>query len=275
MHPTEKNDEVRFLNQLGTGIKELEAHASTAGHRVSGIGIGVPSFVHDDGEVDTTYGFLPFMENYPLVKMIEQEYKLPCKIDNDARAVALGEALFGKGQGHKRVLVLTLGTGLGLGFVKDGKLEDKLPFAHMGGHMTVTDNDQRCYCGKTGCLESLVSSAGIRYSGEVFHWTEKYPEIPLTAEALFTFAAAGNRDARAIVDKLVHHLHTGIHNYVNLYAPDILVIGGGIAKGLEPYLESLAVSPYLKPFQQYSLEITISALQEFAGILGSAALVNR
>lgn len=101
------------------------------------------------------------MEDYPLSHFVQQQHDLPCRLDNDERVVALGEAIYGQGRGYSRVLTLTLGTGLGLGFTIDGKLDGLLPFAHMGGHITVTTDEFVCYCGKTGCLEALVSAAGI------------------------------------------------------------------------------------------------------------------
>ena len=75
------------------------------------------------------------MEDFELKNIIEQRAALPCKLDNDARVVALGEALYGAGKNHDRVLVLTLGTGLGVGFIVNGKLNEPLPYAHMAGHM--------------------------------------------------------------------------------------------------------------------------------------------
>ncbi len=271
---TEKEDESKFRFQLTSAIREHLSFAIQSDQKVSGIGIGVSSFVDRRGMVDSTYGFLTFMENYPLASVIEKEFHLSCKVDNDARMVALGEATYGKGKGFERVLALTLGTGLGVGFVCEGKFEDQLPHAHMAGHITVTQNDHHCYCGKTGCLESLVSAAGILYIGEKNSWTKKYPKIPLTAESIFLAAEEGNKDAQAIVIEWVNYLRIGIHNYINLFAPQVIVIGGGIAKGIKPYLGVLTANNYLKPFKNYTLAITISELHEHAGILGAAARIQ-
>lgn len=274
LHATEADSETKFLSQLDSSIQQHQHFAKNTGYHITGIGLGVPGFVNAEGVVDSTYGFLPFMEDYPLAYVIENKYKLLCKIDNDARAVALGEAIYGKGKGFNRVLVLTLGTGLGLGFVKHRRFEDALPYAHMGGHMTITHNDYACYCGKTGCLESLVSSSGIAYEGQKINWSEKYPDIPLNGLAIFEAANDGNKDAQNIVQVLLNYLRTGIQNYINLYAPDIVVIGGGIAKGIHRYAAHLKANDYLKPYKRYHVEILVSELQENAGILGCAALLQ-
>ena len=270
--PTETSDADRFLQTIGDAIDEFKTKAAAEQAFLAGVGMGVPSFVFADGTVDSTYGFLEFMEDYPLAEKIRQQHELPCLLDNDARIVALGEAIYGQGRGFSRVLVLTLGTGLGLGFAIDGKLDGPLPFAHMGGHITITTNDFVCYCGKTGCLESLVSGAGIGRIATRRMWPQNYPELPLTAESIFTQKQAGNPDADAIVQEYMGYLKTGIDNYVNLYAPDIIVLGGGIAKGLRNDIANLHNPSLLNPFKAYKTTLAVSELAEQAGVLGSAAL---
>lgn len=277
--PTETKDSNRFLQLIGEAIRQHKNRAASEQNRLLGVGIGVPSFVFADGTVDSTYGFLEFMEDYSLREIIQQQHDLPCLLDNDARVVALGEAIYGQGRGYNRVLVLTLGTGLGIGFTIDGKLDGPLPFAHMGGHITITTNDTVCYCGKTGCLESLVSGAGMGRIATRFDWEQLYPTLPITAEVIFNQKQNGNPDADAIVEEYIGYLKTGIANYVNIYAPDRIVLGGGIAKGLRAAFgkhgpEKLYSSDLLNPFKAYKTTIVTSELEEQAGILGSAALFN-
>lgn len=270
--PTETNDGERFLHLIGDAIGQFKAKVATEQAVLAGVGIGVPGFVFANGVVDSTYGFLKFMEDYPLADLIQQQHDLPCRLDNDARVVALGEAIYGQGRGFSRVLVLTLGTGLGLGFTIDGRLDGPLPYAHMGGHLTIATNDTSCYCGKTGCLESLVSSAGLIRIAMRFQWPQNYPDLPLNAETIFRQKLAGNPDAEAIVGEYVGYLRTGIDNYSNLYAPDVIVLGGGIAKGLTNETHNLHTPDLLHSYKAYRASVVISKLEEQAGILGSAAL---
>lgn len=271
---TETLDSVRFEQAIGNAIQILKAKAAELQADLLGIGIGVSSFVHADGLVDSTYGFIDFMEDYPLAKIIQTEHALPCRIDNDARLVALGEARYGRGRGFERVLVLTLGTGLGLGFVVKQKLEGKLPYAHMGGHLSIVQNGVRCYCGKMGCLESLVSATGILAAAERRNWPLQNPGLPFTVESIFQASAAGNPSAKDLIDAFIEQLKIGISNYINLYAPDVIVLGGGVAKGLASYLPRLIDSDLLGPYKGYQTRITISELEEQAGILGAAALFS-
>jgi glucokinase len=269
--PTETKDSTRFLQGINQAIRELQTQAAGQSVELTGVGVGVSGFVWADGSVDTTYGFLEFMEDYPLAALLQEEHHLPCWLDNDARAVALGEALYGQGRGHSRVLTLTLGTGLGVGFTVDGRLEGALPYAHMAGHLTIATNDTPCYCGKTGCLESLVSAAGVMQLARHRHWTPPAAQ-PLTAEAVFRAQQAGDPVAAAVVAEYVGYLRTGIDNYVNLYAPDLVVLGGGIAQGLRELTAQLHNPALLNPFKRYRTRVVVSELAEHAGILGSAAL---
>lgn len=269
--PTETKDAFRFEQIIGESIGAFKTKANT---QLLGVGIGVSSFVFEDGMVDSTYGFIDFMEGYPLKKIIENTHQLPSKIDNDARLVALGEAIYGKGKGFERVLVLTLGTGLGLGFVVNQKLNEKLPYGHMGGHISITQDGEKCYCGKSGCLESLVSATGILNAARQLNWQEKNPNLPFTVETIFKASESGNREAKQIFDDFLGYLKIGISNYINLFAPDQIILGGGVAKGLKNYLPILQENPQLGPYKQYKVSVEISELEENAGILGSAALFN-
>ncbi len=272
--PTETKNATIFESIIGEAITNIN-NKIPHNQGIMGIGIGVSSFVFEDGTVDSTYGFMDFIEDYPLAKIIQKTHQLSCKIDNDARLVALGEAIYGKGKGFERVLVLTLGTGLGVGFVINQKLDGKLPFGHMAGHISIIQNDIKCYCGKMGCLESLVSATGIVATAQRINFQEKHPAIPLTVEDIFKASEAGNKEARDIFNAFIEHLKIGISNYINIYAPDKIILGGGVSKGLKNHLHLLQEETYLGAFKSYKTSIEISDLEENAGILGSAALFKK
>lgn len=274
IYPTETTDSSRFEQTLGEGIATFREAAQKRQTPIVGVGIGVSGFVFDDGSVDSTYGFMPFLDKYPLAQRIETQFGVSCRVDNDARLVALGEAVFGQGKGHRRVLVLTLGTGLGVGFVVDQKLDGRLPYGHMSGHITVATSDLICYCGKTGCLESLVSATGLVEAAKRVHWLEKYPLLPLTAEQIFRESEAGNPDAQGLVAQLLAYLKIGIDTYINLFAPDIIILGGGLAKGLKPHLTDWSTETVLGPYTTYQVILASSTLDEQSGILGSAFLFH-
>ncbi|GGM90325.1 glucose kinase [Dyadobacter beijingensis] len=269
--PTEKKSPIVFEELLHHHIEILKP-AQPFGYELAGIGIGVSGFVFEDGTVDSTYGFLEFMEDYPLAAIIEKRHHAICRIDNDARLVALGEAVYGEGKGYNRVLMLTLGTGLGVGMVVGQKLDGTLPYAHMAGHMTITGHNVTCYCGKTGCLESLVSATGISKLAAMIHEHDPFCSLPLDCEEIFFAADRGDRAATGLVEEVVRYLRSGIGNYVNVFAPEIIVLGGGVANGLQRHLNKLYEPDLLSPFKAYKAKIAFSRLGEEAGVLGGALL---
>ena len=271
--PTEKNDPDLFIANLYRQYSILKTRNNIEHLSIAGVGIGAPGFVYDDGSVDSTFGFIPFMDaHYPLKARLEQEFILPCRVDNDARIVALGEALYGRGSGFGRVLVLTLGTGLGVGLVVNGRFDTQLPYAHLGGHITIATSDIRCYCGRIGCMEALVSASGIIEAASRRGMSRINQNSPLQVEEVFEAAQYGNEIAINIISDFLEYLKTGISNFITLFAPDIIIIGGGVSKAMNPYLGQLLQLSYLNPFTQYKFEIALSELDERSGILGSAAL---
>ncbi len=272
VNSTEKRSAAVFLDSIGDALTKFKFTAAAQNSSIIGIGFGVPGFVYDRSLVDSTYGFLEFMEDYPLADIITKKFGLPCVIDNDARVVALGEANYGRGIGYSRVLSLTLGTGLGVGFAIDGKL-DGMPFNHMAGHMTVTSLDTLCYCGKSGCLESLVSATGITSLALNAGWEIALPLVLPTPENIFSEQAKGNKTASLVVDQLLTLLKAGIDNFINIYAPDIIILGGGMSKALKGQTDYFKDDRLLRPFKNYHCAVVVSDLGEQSGILGAAALL--
>ena len=95
----------------------------------------------------------------------------------------------------------------------------------------------------------------------------------LTVESVFKAEQEGNLLAIQIISEFLGYLKTGIDNYINIYAPEIIVIGGGVSKGMKPYLEQLREIQFI-PFTNYKVKIELSELDENSGILGSAALLS-
>ncbi|MEJ7766647.1 MAG: ROK family protein [Chitinophagaceae bacterium] len=269
---TETKNKSAFLNSIVNAVKQFKISATAENNHVAGIGFGVPAFVFNRRVVDSTYGFIDFMEDYPLADLVEKACGLHCRLDNDARVVALGEALYGESKNENRVLVLTLGTGLGIGFAINGELDGAMPLNHMAGHMTINDNNVDCYCGKRGCLEAQVSATGIIQAAKALGWNKKYPSKTLDVQTVFLERESGNPDAIAVIENLITALQIGIGNYINIYAPDTIVIGGGVSKSLKNDLHHFQHPSHLKPYKSYKYKVVVSALQEHAGILGSASL---
>jgi len=175
------------------------------------------------------------------------------------------------------VAVGVSGTGVGFSLVVDGALTEKSPLNHLAGHILIRDGAQTCYCGLSGCLESLVSAQALV---ESFHalLAEKQdtrPEPAADAQAVFAAAGAGHPTAALAVHNLVRDLTLGLNVYIHLFAPETIILGGGMAKALTPHLPQIRAELFALPYTGYEVRLTISQLGEKAGVFGAAALCHR
>jgi glucokinase len=275
INPTVTDDRGRFIASLQDAFAGIVAACQENGAEISGIGVGVTGYVNiDSGIVDTTFGFLPFMEDFPLKAIVEDRLGIACRVDNDARLNALGEYYWGQGKGAARLLAITLGTGVGVGLIHNGKFLNKHPQEHMAGHIKISDSGATCYCGQKGCLESRISAAALlasyrEHRGPAGSAPANETE---TVRAVFQAAEACEPVASVVIGRFLADLITAIDSYIYVFAPDIIVLGGGVSKNLAPRLREIERRIDARPFSSYHNSLYISALQEEAGVLGAAAL---
>ena len=150
-----------FFNALTNAIDEgMKALTETV--ELVGIGVGAANGNIFHGTIEQATN-LKWKETIPVGKMLQDKYKTPAIITNDANAAAVGEMVYGAAQGMKDFIVITLGTGLGSGFICNGELVNgKHGFAGEVGHTMVNPTGRFCNCGKRGCLETYVSATGIK-----------------------------------------------------------------------------------------------------------------
>jgi glucokinase len=266
---TIKDDPDAFIKSILFTIKLVLKEAGIKNTDCTGLGIGVPGYV-ENGFVNTTFGAIPFMEEFPMYDLIINHLQLDIRMDNDARLVALGEALFGAGKTYNRVLCMTLGTGVGMGLVQNkGFLFDN-PVEHMAGHMSIGEEKNKCICGNPGCLETYVSVTGLINHME--YSSPKPSAEKWNAEDIFKAANEGHLGAKTTIDNFINNLTRGINNFILLFAPGIIILGGGLSKVLDPFLNNLRKKITAKPYNGYKVMLTTSELSEKAGIYGGAAL---
>ncbi len=201
------------------------------------VGVGVPSCINPHS------GLLVFANNTnwrnaPLRKELRKHIPIPVYIGNDANCAVVGEAMAGAARGKKDVLMITLGTGLGGGLILDGKLY--LGADGMGmepGHTVLVHDGIECTCGLKGCLESYGSVVAlIRQAQEAM---AQHPESclhkdmaanngKLNGKVIFDCAIAGDKTAQQVVDQFLEYVANGIGSLVNLFRPEVVLIGGGI-----------------------------------------------
>ena len=275
--PTEKDSERAFLSRIARSVQELGERArALAGPaaRVRAAGVSIGSYVFDDGSIDGMSSFVPFLAHgYPLGEKISQELGMPVRVDNDARLICLAEARHGAGRGYSRVLTLTLGTGVGVGLCEEGSPFGGEPFIHLAGHVKVRTGGEYpcldadpCYCGMRGCFESTCSGTSLQ------RFVRRALGEGVTNRDVFERAAVGDQAALEVVEWYLGMLGCALNQYVYLYCPDVIVIGGGVAKGLVPYEQRLRESLVAEVYEGQCTEVRVTELREDSGILGAASL---
>lgn len=232
------------------------------------------------GPTDSASGRVHFapnvggLDDLPLAGELESRLGIRTVVANDANCAALGEYWQGAGKAASSLFLFTLGTGMGGAFVIDGNLwEGSAGIAGEIGHTVVDMNGPRCACGKRGCLEAMVSATAIireyrRRSGS------KKPTTEITAKSVFQLALQGDRMAERTVDEAAKALGVGISNIYLLLNPELILIGGGVARA-----GSTLIGPATRharelifPQLRDRLRVKKAKLGDDAGLLGAAYL---
>ncbi len=250
------------------------------------IGIGTPGIANSATGIVERANNLGFI-NTPLVKYVKEfigRNDTPVYIENDANAAAYGEYVAGAAKGAKNAVCITLGTGVGAGIVIDGKIYAGSNFAGAEiGHTVIEVGGAPCTCGRKGCFEAYSSATGL-----IRMTKESMAENPdsimnkmaeergkVTARTSFDCMRAGDKYAKAVVDKYIKYLATGITNTINTFQPDILCIGGGVCNEGDPLLLPVKAIVEEEDFANKSekrTEIVIAKLGNDAGLIGAAFL---
>jgi len=207
-----------------------------------------------------------------LGRQLERRLGLRVVIENDANCAALGEYWRGAGRGSSSLFIFTLGTGVGGGFVVDGKVwhgEDGI--AGEVGHTIVMAGGPRCSCGRSGCLEALVSATALIRDYAEAAGGRKAARAT-TAKAVVALAKAGDRTARAVVERSARALGIGIANVFHLLNPEVILVGGGVSRAGSILLGPAVVEArsLVIPQLRKRLVVKRTVLGDDAGILGAA-----
>lgn len=294
----DENGNILFKDSCPTGVErghEAVIHDMTqlslkvlkeSGHsldEVHSVGIGIP------GIQDPRTGRVPFCTNLgwhdvPMVELFQQEIDKPVYVNNDATVAGLAESVAGVSKNTKNSVFVTLGTGVGGGVILDGKVFcGPHGIATEIGHMVTVVGGEMCSCGHRGCWERYASASAIIREGRKF--AAEHPESTLAksvsgdlekieARSVIDLAKAGDLDCAKLFDDYVYHLGVGLANLINLYDPEIIVLGGGVSKAGDFLLDKVrALMPELVFFRTMPYaDIEIARLSNDAGIIGAAML---
>lgn len=249
---------------------------------ILGIGIGVPGIVEKESGTVLLAPNLKW-QNVPLRSIVKQRFNLPVYIDNEANAGALGEKWFGEWGKVTDLIYLSVGIGLGAGIIIDNKLfRGTAGFAGEVGHTTINFQDDVCSCGNIGCLENFASERALlsvikkivkEGSEDRYICCENVDEI--TPSQIIQAAKDGSRVCRMAVLEVAEKMGIGVANLVNIFNPEIVIIGNKASFFGDLFLEKLREVVNQRSFiaQFYNLKIEVSKLKDRAVVLGCIAMV--
>jgi glucokinase len=213
---------------------------------------------------------LPGWHDVPVSQLAAEAFRLPVTLENDGTAAAAGEHRFGAGAGTRTMIYLTISTGVGGGAVIDGRLyRGAMGNGGEFGHVTVDCKGRLCRgCGRRGCLEAYVSGTSI---------AERAHEAGLlgaTAEDVARAALAGEPVASAVWNDTVEALGCGLTSIVNLFEPELVVLGGGVVRSGEQLVGPVRDAVHAGALgPAASARVVASFLGDQVGVAGAAAIV--
>ncbi|MEA3493204.1 MAG: ROK family protein [Candidatus Margulisiibacteriota bacterium] len=259
--PTEaKKGKKTVINNIKKAIDML---ISSKKVKIKAIGIGAPGPILYEKGIVVEAPNLPGWKKVRLKEIFEKEYNVPVFVDNDANCAALAEAWFGAGKFAKHFLYMTVSTGIGGGIIINKKIyRGATGTAGEFGHMTINIDGPRCGCGHYGHLEAHASGTAMK------------KKVGMEAVSVELAARQGDKKALKAIEETAHYLAIGIANLVNIFNPEMVVIGGGLSN-----MRELLFKPVRRDFKKYALtlpaksvKIVKAKLGNQAGVLGAAAL---
>ncbi len=277
---------LELVEKMNVAVAELLKENNVEVSQCEGIGIGSP------GTIDDEHGVILYSNNFhwehvPIVAAMKKSFPVPIGIANDADAAALGEVCAGAASDVANAVLITLGTGVGGGVIINNKIfHGPLAGGCELGHTVIVCDGESCTCGRKGCFEAYASaSALIRMAREEAEHTpdSKMNEMcgadltKMNGKIPFDAAALGDAAAIRVVEKYEYYLASGITNVINIFRPQKVVLGGGVAaqrENLTGPLTELVKKQCFGGENGGIAEIVVSELGNDAGIVGAANLVG-
>jgi glucokinase len=268
------------LRRIGELIHQVLSEAGIGHESLRGIGIGSTAPIDvARGRIQNPYT-LPTWDDVPVVDFLTERFRLPAILLTDTHVAALGEYHAGAGQGSQHMLYVTISTGIGGGIVANGRLYRGVgQLSGEVGHQVLDLDGEPCYCGARGCWEMLASGPAMaRFAaqrsedGSLLMRLAGGDRQNITGKLVVEAARQGDSMAQAIVAQTGRYIGIGLANLMNILAPEVIVLGGGVMQSWEmlekPILEGINERKGLVPFEQ--VKIVPAALGDDAGVVGAA-----
>jgi glucokinase len=280
--PTDQGrDYSAVIDKIGETARRLIAELGLKPDDIAAIGAGSPNVI--DGVVENPVNLS--WGNVPLRKELSELFGKRVRLDNDANVAAFGEYIAGAAQGATSALMVTIGTGVGGGFINEGKVYGGCNNAALEvGHMVIYGNGRPCACGRLGCFERYASATGLILTAK--EYMDAYADSALWelcagkpedihGKMIFDAMHSGDYAATETMATFIRDLSCGVINLINIFQPEVLVIGGGVAEAgselLEP-LTHLVNNEIITRGSNINTRIIPAKLGSDAGVIGAACL---
>jgi len=267
-----------------TIVEAVEEARQATRAEVRAVGVGVPCLIEPVSGTVMACNHFDLLD-VPLRDLLTERIGLPVVVDNDANAALFAEWRFGAARGAHNVLILTIGTGVGGGMLVDGRIvRGATGAAGELGHIVIDESGPRCpgNCPSHGCLESFVSGPALALAGRAR--AEAEPDSGLgralaggrevTGPLVNELAHDGDAAAQEAIRSLGRHLGIGMASLVNVFNPEVIVVGGGlVATGdllLAPARAVVAERALVPARDQ--VRIVPARFGDESGMLGAAAM---
>lgn len=246
-------------------IQEAIHMFQESGIKFSGIGIGCAGSVdHLSGIVRNSPNFANW-SHVPLRDWVQEDFKVPAAVENDAKCAVYSEWKVGAGKGCQNLVLLTLGTGIGGGLILDGRLfRGATGTAGELGHLSIHTEGLPCPCGSQGCFERYCSATAVKNQAKGVSPKEVFSKASIVPEY------------KKIIEEFIFNFQVALVGIANIFDPELILLGGAVTDGLAIYLDEISkhVKTHAFPAVGAKLSIKTTQFKNLSGSLGAALLVK-
>ena len=265
--PTQQHLNKHFFGEIKRCVESMKSQLEINESKIIGLGAGVPGVTNIEEGIVLEAPALGW-NNFPIRKKLQEIFDLPIYVDNDVNSVVLGETWKGAAQDKSNLIYISIGTGIGSAIILNGELYRGSNYSAGEIGYLVTDREGvkefEPYLAGYGYLESVASGSAIS------HQLSKKKGMTVTSKEAFALYQKADVDAVEVIDYSIENLAIGMANYVSLFDPEIIILGGGVSRSFSGMGEQLI--KMIRKYTPQQCEIVQTTLGKEAGIIGGAAL---
>ncbi len=271
------------LDDIANLVQETIAESNVAPQRILGVGVGASGLVNHVTGINLRAASLGW-NDVPIREYLEAQLNLPVCVDNNVRAMALGEAYFGLGRGVDVLTFIYGRIGVGAGIVVNGQVfrGSGVGAGEIGHTIMLPHDGDLCRCGQHGCLETLVSEPKLLREAQLIADENKNGILAINLrnaelnpiEAVFTAARDGDQPTLSMIEKQMHYLGLSLANLVNVLNPELIILGGMFAQGSDLILPRVEATMRRLAFAGLGENVNVqpTSFGWRAGVVGAASL---